>query len=89
MSNKNKYSKARGPEGQKVYTEDETRRRLLNTARYYGFENEVKAILDKTDNLLRNCTNPQEREHIALFGIIELQKFLGNGDQLVVNGKKV
>lgn len=90
MSKPNKkFSKAKGPNGEKVYTEDETRRRLINTAKGFGFEMEVRAILDRTDSLLRNCTNPQEREQIALFGILEIHKLLGAGGGLEVNGKKV
>lgn len=86
---KKKFSKVKGSEGQSVYTEDETRRRLLNVAKNLGFEMEVRQILQKTDDLLRNCTNLEERQQIALFGIMEIHRLLGAGGALEVNGKKV
>lgn len=73
----------------KIFSEQETRRRLLNTAKFLGCEMEVRRIMDKTDNLLRNCTNVQEREQIATFGALELHNLLGAGGSLEVNGKKI
>lgn len=72
-----------------VLSEQDTRRKLLNTARYFGFENEVKSIMARTDALLRNCTNQQEREQIAAYGALEIHQLLGAAGTLEVNGKKI
>lgn len=72
-----------------LLTEQETRARLLNVAKHYGFEMEVRQILDRTDALLRNCTNEQERQQIAVFGCLEIHRLLGAGGSLEVDGKKI
>lgn len=69
--------------------EAETRRRLLVTAKMLGCEMEVRQIFDKTDRLLRGCTNEQERQQIATFGALELHNLLGGGTGLEVDGKKI
>lgn len=81
----------KGPNGEPVFTEQETRRRLLEKAKFFGFEVEIRQILDKTDALLRNCTNPLEREQIALFGNLEIQRILdpSRSIEININGKNI
>jgi hypothetical protein len=73
-----------------VMSEKETRRRILAKARSLGIEVDVRRILEKTDNLLRHCTNEKERKEIAMFGALEVHMLLsGNSESLEVNGKKL
>ena len=73
----------------KVLKEQETRRRLLATAREKGCEKEMLILLDRTDSLLRNCTNEKERADIARLGVVEVYRLLGGGGELYVDGQLV
>jgi hypothetical protein len=73
----------------KVMSEKETRRRLLQHAREVGCEGDMIKILDKYDNLLRNCTNEKERKDISSLGAYEVYRLLGGGGELYVNGQLV
>jgi len=84
-----KIGKSLNKPGPKVYTEEETRNRLINVAKYWGFENELRQIFARTDMLLLRCTNEQERKQIAVFGALEIHKLLGAEGTLEIDGKKV
>lgn len=74
----------------KIYSEVETRKKLLNSARYIGCEMEMIHIFNNIDRLLKNCTNDQERQEIAAFGAIQIHKLLGAGEgTLEINGKTI
>ncbi len=69
----------------KIAPEDETRKRIIARAIYMGCGEEVKAIIKKYDNLLKNCTNDKEREAIGILGVTELSKYM-DCTSLTVNG---
>ena len=73
----------------KIRTEQETRKNLLNHARMIGCEKEMQFIFNKYDNLLRNCTNEKERSDISKLGILEMYRLLGGGGELYVDGQLV
>lgn len=73
----------------KILSEKETRKRILNTAKRLGCEKDVMQIFDKYDRALKNCTNEQERKHIAICGAAELHNFFYCKGNLVVNGKEI
>jgi len=73
----------------KVLSERETRRRLLSHARIVGMEKEMLLLFAKFDNLMRNCTNAQERADIAKLGSYEVYRLLGGGGELYVDGQLV
>jgi len=71
----------------KVLSEEETRKRLLAHAFVMGCEGEMKKIFNKYDNLVRNCTNEQERKDMAKNMAIEIYYILGAGGELYVDNK--
>ena len=74
----------------KILSEAETRRNIIETARFFNCEGEVLEIFAKYDKLLRNCTNPIEREAIALAGNQEIHFLLNSKPgALLVNGKLI
>lgn len=74
----------------KVRSEKETRKHMLDYAEHLGVKPDVLAIMKKYDNLLRSCTNEQERDAIAIMGNKELHFYLSkNAGALMVNGKVV
>jgi len=73
--------------GKKLLNEQETRKKLLESGRAWGFEGDLLKIFDKYDKLLKNCTNQQEREAIAAMGAQEINRLLGAADAIEVNGK--
>lgn len=73
----------------KVFNEQETRRRLLLRAKENNCEGDMILLFDKYDRLLRNCTNAKEREDIAKLGNYEMWRLLGGGGELYVDGKLV
>ena len=76
--------------GKKIYSEEITRLRLMNTARQLGCSHELQKIFDKTDDLLRRCTNAQERQQIAIFGATEIDVLFGKGPgTLEIDGIKI
>ena len=72
----------------KVAPEVETRRAMLLHARRLGCEKEMLRLLNKYDNLLRNCTNVKERQGIAQLGAYEIGKLL-NYTEFAVDGVTV
>ena len=72
----------------KVLSEKETRGRFLTRARKLGCEREMLMLFAKYDNLMRNCTNEEERKGISQLGAYEVGKLLGF-EELVVNGVPV
>lgn len=72
----------------RVLDERDTRKRFLTRARSIGCEKEMLLLFAKYDNLLRNCTNAEERKGISQLGAYEVGKLLGF-DELVVNGVTV
>ena len=76
----------------KILSERETRKRLLNHARMYGVEKEMLLIFAKFDKLLKNCSNEKERLDIGKLGDVEIFNLLcgiGGTGQLYVNGQLV
>lgn len=73
----------------KVLSERETRKKLLNHARMVGCEKDMMLIFAKYDKLLRNCTNDKEREDIGKLGAVEVYYLLGGGGELYVDGQLV
>lgn len=74
---------------QKVLSEKETRKRLLNHAKILGCEFEMKEMFAKTDLLLSKCTNEKEREDVKKLGIISIYRLLGGGGELYINNALV
>jgi hypothetical protein len=70
-------------------SEVEMRQRAINQAKAQGCEMEVRMLFDKYDNLLKNCSNPIERKHIAITAIAELHRILNCQDSLIINGVEV
>lgn len=65
-----------------------------------GYEEELLCLFDKYDNLLKNCSDPKERQAIGVLGVMQVNKLLDNGDvgiggelslnrQTVLKGKSV
>lgn len=73
----------------KVLPEKKFRKEILRTAKRLGCDIEVQKILDRTDNLLKSCTNSVEKKQIAYLGICELHKFLDCTGNLEIDGKEV
>lgn len=70
--------------------EQETRAGLLQHARNIGVpEQQLQAIFDKTDNLLRQAANEEQRQHIAYTGAVEVHRLLDNRKALVMDGKLI
>ena len=75
--------------GHRLLNEKETRKKLLESGKAWGFEGDLLKIFDKYDKLLKSCSNPQEREAIAIMGAQEINKLLGAADAIEVNGKVI
>lgn len=73
----------------KVLDERDTRKKLINFARQYGFEQDLIKILNKYDTLLRNCTNEKERKDIGKLGSYEIFCLFGKGGDFYVDGELV
>ena len=72
----------------KTLSEQETRKNILEYSRMLGCEEEVKQIFSKYDNLLRGCTNAQERDAIATMGVLEIHRYVtSTPGEIVVGGK--
>lgn len=59
-----------------ILTERETRKNVLELARFYRCEPEIRQLFFKYDTMLKNCTNPRERDAIALAANQELHFFM-------------
>lgn len=73
----------------KVLSEYETRKRLLTHARLVGCEREMMILFHKADNLLKKCTNEQERKDIGKLFSVDVFHLLGGGGQLFIDGQLV
>ena len=73
----------------KITSEVQFRRNVLGLAKRLGCDIEVKMIMDRYDNILKQCTNPIERKHIAIMGISEIHKIMDCRGALVVDGQLI
>jgi hypothetical protein len=73
----------------KVLSEQETRKRLLNHARLVGCEKDMMLLFAKYDKLMRNCSNEKERKDIGKTGAVEMYNLLGRGGELYIDGQLV
>lgn len=78
----------------KVMDEKQYRTNLIREAKIKGCEKELRLVFEKYDNLLRNCSNAKEREHIGMLGVLEVSKLLDNGNvgkggSVTVNGQVI
>ena len=77
----------------KVKTEKESRNLLLEWARSYGAEDQLKKIFSRYDDLLKGCKTEEERKAVQAMGIVEIHNFFSGGstDQgtLTVDGKQI
>ncbi len=74
----------------KILSEREYRKNILEIADMLGCRGDVINILNKYDTLLRNCTNPMERQAIGLAGNEEMHFFLSNRPGFIlVNGQMI
>jgi len=73
----------------KVLSEKETRKRLLNHAKLVGCEKDMLILFAKADKALRNCTNQEERKDIGRYFAKEVYFLLGRGGELYVDGQLV
>jgi len=67
-------------------SEVKSRASLLRVAKRMGCESDLIQVMNKYDEKLRACTNPQERKHIAVAGIIEVNKLLGCPGGATIDG---
>jgi hypothetical protein len=72
-----------------VASEKEVREKLFNRARGYGRHIELSMIFAKYDNLLKNCTNEKERQHISILGQIEIYKLFEDSGPLISQGFEI
>lgn len=73
----------------KVLSENETRKRLLNQARSLGCEKEMFLLFEKADKTMRNCTNDQERKDMGKLFCEQVYRLIGGGGQLFIDGQLV
>lgn len=73
----------------KVMPEAEFRKKMLDWAKVYGCDTEVRIILNKYDKILIQCTNEQERKQIAIMGLAEIHKIMDCYGALVVDGQEI
>lgn len=76
------------PKGAKIAPEDVFRKKIIARATYMGCGVEVRSIFQKYDNLLKYCTNEQERQNIAYLGVCEISKYM-DCSSLTINGQVV
>jgi len=69
--------------------EAEYRSNLIGLARDMGCEEDLKQIFQKYDDLLRSCTNPQERKEISARGIMEVNNLFNFYGPLSVGNVQV
>lgn len=73
----------------RVASERDTRSKLLSWARQLGYEKDMLMLFAKFDNMLKNCTNEQERKDMAQLGWAETLKLMGSYGTFFVDGKVV
>lgn len=77
--------------GKKLMSEQATREQLIAVGRDNGIELEIRALFNKIDNALRNCTNPVERKAISEMGVLELNKLFDpfQNSSIEINGRAI
>ena len=72
----------------KILSERETRKNILEVATTLHCERDIMQIFDKYDCMLKNCTNPMERQAISIAGNEEIHYFLDakRAGAITVNG---
>lgn len=73
----------------KVTPEKKFRKHILTMAKHYNCEVEIRQIMERYDNLLKNCTNELEYKQIGIMGIAEIHKYLHMRGALIVNGELI
>jgi hypothetical protein len=73
----------------KIKSEKETRANILEIARQLGCEGDILKIFHKYDMMLRNCTNPMERQAISIAGNEEVHFLLSSRPGFILVGNKV
>lgn len=73
----------------KILSEEQTRRKLLNHAKLIGCEKEMLILFAQADKQMRNCSNQKERQDIGKLYAILTYKLLGGGGQLFVDNQLV
>ena len=73
-------------DGDKIKGEAESRRNMLSVAKAQGCEGEVRQILERTDKLLYNCSNPVEKQQIIILATTELYRLLNVQGGLIMDG---
>jgi hypothetical protein len=74
---------------EKIASEKDFRIAILKTAKKHGFLYDMQQIFARYDNLLKNCTNQQERKAIGIMGIAEAHKLMHCKGALIVEGQEV
>lgn len=73
----------------KVLTEKETRKRLLNHAKIVGCEKDMLLLFAQADKTIKNCTNDQERKDMGKWFVVQVYRLLGGGGELYVDNQLV
>ncbi len=73
----------------KILNEKETRQKLIARARSLGIERDLLTILNKYDNLIRNCPDEKERKDMGKLGAYEVYNLFNKGGSLYVDGMLV
>lgn len=74
---------------EKITPEKKFRKHILTMAKNYNCEYDIKRIMQRYDELLKNCKDAKEREQIGIMGIAEIHKFFHMRGALIVNGQVV
>jgi hypothetical protein len=82
------------PDGHFIIPEKEYRQILMQEAIFKGKECAIglQQLFDKWDQLMRNCTNAEERQMMGKLAILEVSNFLdggylGYGGNVTINGE--
>lgn len=73
----------------KPLSEAETKKKLFNLAKSLGVAHEFKLLLGRYEDLMKKCTNVEERRHISIMGNIEIHKFFNFANPLVIDGVEI
>lgn len=72
-----------------IRSEQEMRAGILKAARTLNCEQEVLQIFNKYDSLLRNCTNPIERQAISIEANEQLHFFMSSKPGFLLVGNQI
>lgn len=70
-------------------SEKDTREKLFYLAKTLGCDNELKKIFNRYDNLLKHCSNLEERKQMVVMANVEVHKLFNFKNPLVVNGQEI